>query len=154
MGFKKKQIVTVYKKFSKIYTQLKTEKLVKNKLYKIQSFDFLNQNSSITTLKYNLTIRKILESREYLFFNFKELNIFTKNKNNIKFLRQESKRKKLIFSINGNFSIFKEEVDSVSFDLKANINFNFDYKKKKKHKKFKTKKKKLELFFIGFFTDV
>ena len=71
MGFKKKQIVTVYKKFSKIYTQLKKEKLVKNKLYKIQSFDFLNQNSSITTLKYNLTIRKILESREYLFFNFK-----------------------------------------------------------------------------------
>jgi hypothetical protein len=133
----------LYKKFSKIYTQLKTEKLVKNKLYKIQSFDFLNQNSSIITLKYNLIIRKILESREYLFFNFKELNIFTKNKNNIKFLRQESKRKKLIFSINGNFSIFKEEVDSVSLDIKANINFNFDYKKKRNTKKLKQIKKSL-----------
>jgi hypothetical protein len=150
MGFKKKQIVTVYKKFSKIYTQLKTEKLVKNKLYKIQSFDFLNQNSSITTLKYNLTIRKILESREYLFLNFKELNIFTKNKNNIKLLRQESKRKKLIFNINGNFSIFKEEVDSVSFDLKANINFNFDYKKKKNTKNLKQKKKSLNYSLSDF----
>ena len=150
MVFKKKPNVTMYKKFSKIYTHLKTEKLVKNKLYKIQSFDFLNQNSSITTLKYNLTIRKILESREYLFFNFKELNIFTKNKNNIKFLRQESKRKKLIFNINGNFSIFKEEVDSLSFDLKANINFNFDYKKKTTPKNLKQKKQSLNYSLSDF----
>ena len=150
MVFKKKPNVTMYKKFSKIYTHLKTEKLVKNKLYKIQSFDFLNQNSSITTLKYNLNIRKILESREYWFFNFKELNFFTKNKNNIKFLRQEFKRKKLIFNINGNFSIFKEEVDSLSFDLKANINFNFDYKKKKNTKNLKQKKQSLNYSLSDF----
>merc|ERR1712166_798243 len=117
----KKLLITMFKDFSKVYGRLDTRCKIKGGKSKILTLNFFNKNTVVNKVNYNLSKKKILESKEKFNTELKELIFNLVNTFTLNLLNEEMERTKVFSKIGGLSSIFKGEIEQMPVKLNTRI---------------------------------